>query len=427
MEADDKIITTVQRASPAGLVRGLRLDFRVLWAIADQGVVSLGNFLTTIILARAVTPAAYGLWSVIFGLILFLNVLPASLVNYPMSVRLASQDDSEASRMLTAALALTALLALPQVLILFTAAFLIAGPGIALTASVALVLWQLQETTRRAMMARLAFRTAVYTDAISYLGQAALCLLLARNGNLSPQVGFGAIGLTCGLAAIVQLWLLRIPLTLDVDIRQHASSFWATSRWILGSNLIATCSLQAVPWTLFFQRGPAAAAGYQAITNLVGVSHPIMLSLGSFLVPAVARARVKQGMRAARRIAFGQTVQAGLLLLPYMLALLVFPRALLGLFYGAGSSYLQLGGPLRLLAITYVLTYCSLAMKFFLNALETKNRAQFLIELCGAIFFGALLIPLTEAFGVSGAILATALSLVARLASNATLVRQVNV
>jgi O-antigen/teichoic acid export membrane protein len=426
MEADDKIITSVPGASRADLVRGFTLDFRVLWAIADQGVVSLGNFLTTIILARAVTPAAYGIWSVIFGLILFLNVLPASLVNYPMSVRLASHDDSEASRLLSAGLALTALLTLPQVLILFTASFLIANSTLALTASIALMLWQLQETMRRALMAQLAFRTAVYTDAISYLGQAALCWLLARNGNLSPQAGFGVIGITCGLAGIVQLWLIRIPLNLRIDIRHYANTFWATSRWILGSNLIATFSLQAVPWTLFFLRGPAEAAGYQAITNLVGVSHPIMLSLGSFLVPAVARTRVKQGMPAARRIAFGQAVQAGLLLLPYLLALLLFPRPLLGLFYGTGSAYLQLGGPLRLLAITYVLTYCGLAMKFFLNALETRNRAQFLIELCGAIFLGAMLIPLTQRFGVMGAIVATALSLVARLASNATLVRQVN-
>jgi hypothetical protein len=65
--------------------------------------------LTTIILARALTPAAYGLWSVIFGLILFLNVLPASLVIYPLTVRLAARDSIGDGSLVKAGLALTAL------------------------------------------------------------------------------------------------------------------------------------------------------------------------------------------------------------------------------------------------------------------------------------------------------------------------------
>ena len=106
MEADNRIVEAIRGSWPAR--RGLTLNLQSFWAIADQGVVSLGNFLTTIILARALTPAAYGLWSVIFGLILFLNVFSASLINYPLSVRLAARDDS-AGHLVNAALTLTAL------------------------------------------------------------------------------------------------------------------------------------------------------------------------------------------------------------------------------------------------------------------------------------------------------------------------------
>src|SRR4030095_3337931 len=94
MQADTRFVGTVQGSLPVGRGLGLTLNLQSFWAIADQGIVSLGNFLTTIILARALTPDAYGLWSVIFGLILFLNVFPSSLVNYPLSVRLAARDDS---------------------------------------------------------------------------------------------------------------------------------------------------------------------------------------------------------------------------------------------------------------------------------------------------------------------------------------------
>src|SRR5436190_20241866 len=134
MEADTRIMGTVQGSLPAGRSHGLALNFQNFWAIADQAVVSLGNFLTTIILARALTPEAYGLWSVIFGLILFLNVLPASLIIYPLSVRLAARDDVGSGSLVKVSLALTALLAVPQILILFTASVLVAHTGLGVCA-----------------------------------------------------------------------------------------------------------------------------------------------------------------------------------------------------------------------------------------------------------------------------------------------------
>jgi O-antigen/teichoic acid export membrane protein len=203
--------------------------------------------------------------------------------------------------------------------------------------------------------------------------------------------------------------------------------FWATGRWVLGSNVLANLNIQAGPWALFLFRGPADAAGFQAIANLIGVSHPIMLSLGNFLVPAVARVRVKQDLLAARRVALTQSTQAALLLLPLTLLFLIMPRPLLGLFYGSASPYAVLDGPLRLLALTYVLTFWALAIRYFLIAVESKNQAQFLIELSGSTLFIVALIPMTFRWGVPGAIVATGLSQAAKLASNLILMRQVGV
>jgi hypothetical protein len=132
---------------------------------------------------------------VIFGLILFLNVLPASLIIYPLTVRLAAREGIVDSSLVKAGLALTALLAAPQILILLAASLLVAHTGLGACAGFCLVAWQLQETTRRSLMARLAFGTALCTDAISYLGQAAVVWLCAREGHLSPEIAF-PVGLT---------------------------------------------------------------------------------------------------------------------------------------------------------------------------------------------------------------------------------------
>jgi O-antigen/teichoic acid export membrane protein len=424
MQADTRLVGTIQSSLPSGRGLGLALNLQSFWAIADQGVVSLGNFLTTIILARSLAPAAYGLWSVIFGLILFLNVLPASLVNYPLSVRMAARDDSS-GQLVKAALGVTALLAVPQVLLLFTVSSLVAHSALGLSAGVCLLLWQLQETTRRALMARLVFGQALFTDAISYLGQAALVWLFAHKYRTSPEIAFAIMGFTCGLAGVAQLWFLGASWKGNVNLQKQAAEFWSIGRWVLGSNLLANFNIQAGPWALFLLRGPAAAAGFQAVSNLLGVSHPIMLSLGNYLVPAVARVRAKLGVLQARRVALSQSTQAGLLLLPLILGLLILPRPLLGLVYGTASSYVALDWPLRLLALTYVLTYWAMAIRFFLIAVESRNRAQFLFELSWSVLFIVLLIPLTLRWGVAGAILATGLSQGAKLASNLVLMRQV--
>jgi O-antigen/teichoic acid export membrane protein len=202
------------------------------------------------------------------------------------------------------------------------------------------------------------------------------------------------------------------------------STFWNTGRWVLGSNLLTNLSLHAAPWALFLLRGPAEAAGFQAVSNLMGVSHPIVLSLGNVVVPAAARARVTAGLLAARRVALRHGSQAGLLLLPFAVILLIFPRQLLGLFYSSTSPYAVLEGPLRLLTIVYVLRYFSMTLTFLLNALE-KNRVQFVFELCGSLLLGGLVVPLVIWFGLSGAILAIGLLVAVRLTGNVLILRSV--
>jgi O-antigen/teichoic acid export membrane protein len=215
----------------------------------------------------------------------------------------------------------------------------------------------------------------------------------------------------------------RQPVTGALSLREWARSFWATGYWILGANLVTNFSIQAVPWALFLFRGPAETAGFQAISNLLGASHPVMLSLGNIVVPAAARARVKDGFLAARRVALRHTTQGGLLLLPYLAALLVFPGFLLTLFYGQGSQYVRLENALRLLTVFYALHYISLALRFLVNALE-KNRMQFVVEFCGSLLLTVLLVPLVLWFGLVGAILATGAWLAIRLTGNLIILRQ---
>lgn len=427
METDTKLPPALSQ------VQSLRQRRSRLWslfemkgvlAIGDQAVVSLGNFLTTIILARSFSPEVYGVWTVLFGFILFLNVIHASLITYPLTVKAGALDEAEMRQLVKGSLSLTVMVNVPLGLAFCGAAWLIGQPYLGLWGWLALFFWQLQEITRRALMARLAFRKALLSDAISYLGQAALVWLLAQTNALSLERCFIIVAATCGMAALVQalmLGLLRAGA--GFEFKNLAGAFWQTGRWVLWSNVATNFSIQIVPWSLFLLRGANDAAGFQAVSNLLGVSHPIMLSLGNIIIPAAAMARARDGLSAARRVAIVYAAQGGLLLLPYFAALALFPRQFLALFYSARSPYMELDGALRLFTAAYLFYYFSLVLKFLLNALE-ENRSQFIAELVSSLLLAVMIVPLVFAYGLTGGLVATGAWLCARFISNAIILRQ---
>jgi O-antigen/teichoic acid export membrane protein len=83
------------------------------WALADQGVVSLGTFLTSIVLARSLPPSQYGIYGVYLAVFLSLNTVHWSLVTYPLSTSGAASFPHALKPAATGALWLTAGLSLP--------------------------------------------------------------------------------------------------------------------------------------------------------------------------------------------------------------------------------------------------------------------------------------------------------------------------
>lgn len=430
MEARVKFRDTTHRPASeklqafGGRLTGL-LDLQGFWAITDQAVVSLGNFLTTIILARSFLPEAYGVWTVLFGLILFLNSIHASLISYPLTVMVATHDRDRDGHPISDALVLTVMLNLPLGLVVLGAGALIGRFTLGLWVWLALLCWQLQETTRRALMARFTCRKALLGDAISYLGQAGFVWTLSYTGGLSLARAFGIVAATCGLAALTQALQLREHIGWPSRWNQLTERFWKMGHWVLWSELASSFGFQATPWVLFLLRGAGAAAGYQAISNLLGLSHPVMLSLGNVIVPAAARARARNGLEAARRVALVHTTQGGVLLLLAFGILIAFPKQLLALFYGSGSAYLTLDQDIRLFAVVYFLFFISLAMKFLLNALQ-QTRRQFVAELVCGCWLGVIIVPLVLRFGLAGAIGALGLWFAARIICGAVILRKVS-
>src|SRR5437588_80841 len=77
-------------------------------AIADQAVISLGNFATAVLLARILAPDDYGIFAMLFGVMLLLNSAHAGLVIYPLSLEAAVAERFNLARIVAGALIVTA-------------------------------------------------------------------------------------------------------------------------------------------------------------------------------------------------------------------------------------------------------------------------------------------------------------------------------
>lgn len=361
------------------------------WSMVDQGVVSAGNFLTTILLARCLSQSEYGIYALIFAMMLLMNYLNSAVIAYGLSLHGAVGSEVElrsltgGSLVLAAGLALILGLATGSVAAFFHAAFL--APWILL----ALLFWQLQETTRRALMCRLRFRDAVGGDALSYLGQTACIAFLFFAHRLTITSAFGAIAATSAAAILLQARQLRLTRPDFRGALRLLPKFWGTGRWALLVVFTQAFIGQSLLWFLAF-RGIAEVASFQSILNLVRGTNPVMFAIGSVLLPTVASLQKNsgEGLRVARR--YG--LLGAVLLLPCYAAIFAFPGMVLRLFYGAGSPYVQSGTEVRVLVVGSALTYVThiLTMYYFgLSRSDVVFRSE-LVATATAVIGGLLLV-----------------------------------
>ena len=174
------------------------------WSMADQGAVSLGNFLTSILLARRFAPAEYGIYALLLATVFVLNSVQAAVITYPFSLEGAAESECDLQRRAGGSLVLTVLLAVALTVVLVVATVVLKRPAIWPYAALALICWQAQETARRALMTHGRHRDALWGDLLSYVGQAILLGLLLLWHGVTLESAFLVIALTSAVAAGLQ-------------------------------------------------------------------------------------------------------------------------------------------------------------------------------------------------------------------------------
>jgi O-antigen/teichoic acid export membrane protein len=391
---------------------------RLLWTLADQAVVSIGNFLTGNQLARHLPPEHYGAFGAMLETLLFFNSLQAAVVIYPMTMKRA-HEASRPQQIVTISLfftlALFPLLGTGMAAATYFAAqshqhsiFADSGTMLLILATMAaMLLWQGQELTRRALMADLRFAAAVPGDIVSYLGEFVWIYALAHTGlqnaggsNLTLPAAMISIAATSAIAMVIQALQVGMAWPRLADLRQMAGDFWHLGRWNLGASMTTLITSLGYIWTLQKVGGNTQVAAFAAVCLLLKLGNPLMSSAASLITPAVARAS-RQGPRVARRIIFKYGGAIAAIASPYVVLIFLFPTLALTILFGRNSPYLQFGSLLRIAIINYSMLYVCTVISAALNGMG-RARANFLAQLSYVVVTMGLGLPLTIHFQVSG-------------------------
>jgi O-antigen/teichoic acid export membrane protein len=396
------------RVSRSGLAHGF-------WVAGDQAVVSLANFLSTVIVGRVCGQEEMGIYGLAVSIFWLAAAIPNALVWTPYTSRAAGLTPRRraifAGSVTSHALAVAAVF---SVVLLSLSLLPLAGAidsdwfaAMCIALVPFTIMMMLREHIRRINLADLASRELLAIDLPIALLQMGLLLLLAKLGKLSAATALVAVAIA-SCVAIVWLVLNRDRFTFR---RRHAAIHWSHNqqfgRWLLFVSLAWLLGDSSYRWLVGSIHGLAALGQFSAAQSMVLALNPLLLTVNNLAQALSASALARGGIVELRRAAVRGTLLLFVVAGVGFACLAVIGGTLVELVFG--SQFTGLGGAVAAISLGMFANCLQFPVDAAMVALR-RGRAMTitaLVKLALAIGAGA---PLIAWFGLEGVGYAMAVS-----------------
>ena len=383
-------------------------------AAIDQGVISLSNFLATIILARHANPTELGVYGVGFIGLRLIRCLQEGLIIQPVNVFGAGLGEHEFKRYVTSSTFIQILLAFVSAAAIAVGGWVLTALGNDIAGPTLFALWfaalftQLQEHIRRVLYTRGEVFQAVINTVLANSSRLALMIVWANQSHLNGISSVHAIAWGSVCALLPGLWSTRHYWTRQSDNPLETwKKNWDFGRWMLGGTIASWVAVEFYPVLTAGMISFAAAGAYRALQNLVAPIHMLMRAIDTFLTPRAARIFTQGGHRALNRTMGFVYLIAGLPVVGMLFISVLFPRQILHLLYG--DTYLEYTRGILFMALFYALLFVSWPLQTILKAARL-SRPIFIANLIAIASMLTLGIWAISIWGVYGTILGQALN-----------------
>ena len=375
----------------------------------DQGVISLSNFLATIILARNVDPTQLGVYGVGFVTLRLIRSIQEGLIVQPMNVFGAGMEEEEFKHYATST-------SIFQIGLAFLSATVVAVCGWVLTEMgndtagptlfalwLPFLWWQLQEYLRRMLYTRGLVFKAVVNSVIANGVRLGIMIYLVGQGTLTGISGLEAIAWGSFVALFPSFWFTRHFWSRQLEnLRVTWRRNWAFGRWLLGSTLTNWVAVEFYPILTAGLISFAAAGAYRALQNLVAPIHLLLRAVDTFLTPRAANLYGKNGQAALTRTLRSVYLALGIPILGILIAAMLFGEEILFLIYG--DVYLEYSNGVVLMALFYALMFAYWPLQSIFKAAQL-SRPIFIANVLAIISMFTIGIWAIINWGVYGTIL----------------------
>jgi O-antigen/teichoic acid export membrane protein len=383
-------------------------------AAVDQGVISISNFVATIILARNVDLTQLGVYGVGFITLRLVRAFQEGLIVQPMNVFGASMDLDDFRPYATSTSLFQIGLALISALVVAICGWILtdlgndtAGPTLfALWFS--FLWWQMQEYMRRMLYTRGMVLHGLVISIISNVVRLALMVYLVSQGRLTGIAGLDAIAWGALAVMLPGLWFTRHFWTRKISVlRETWVQNWVFGRWILGGTITNWVAVEFYPILAAGLISFAAAGAYRALQNLVGPVHMLLRAIDTFLTPRAANLYTKGGISALTRTLRNIYLAVGIPIFGILIFAIIFSEQLLQLIYG--DTYTAYKDGVVLMAVFYLLLFAYWPLQSIFKAAQ-NSRPIFIANVLAIISMFTVGVLAILNWGVYGTIAGQALN-----------------
>lgn len=378
------------------------------YAAVDQGVISISNFVASILLARLVSPTQLGVYVLGFLAIYLMRSIQDGMIIQPMNAfgAVATPEDFK-GYFTTAAIHQIILASLSAVAALLTGWILTrlgndtVGPAV-FTLWFSFFTWQIQEFLRRTFYARSEVKKAVVLSVVSNLIRIGLIILLGSISEINGHTGLNAIGWGALAASLIGVWQARAYFTSKVpDLKAAWLHNWRFGRWILGASMADWMVMHLYPIIMAGMVSFAAAGAYQALQNLVAPIHVLLRATDTFATPQAAKAYHQSGFPRLKKYLKLIYLVSGIPIIALLILDLLYAPQLL--FLLKGDTYLPFADGIFVMALFYFFLYINWPLQIAFRAIR-EGKQIFIANLLAIISMVSVGIWLIHRWGLYGAI-----------------------
>jgi O-antigen/teichoic acid export membrane protein len=390
-------------------VAALAAKYRGFIALCDQGVISVTNFVTAMLIGRACGKAELGIYALAWSILSLANGISATLITSPCTILGPHFARARRRRYLGSLAVHQAVLSIVLALAMSTAAGLSAWAGwfsssissAVQTIALVIVFTSLREFVRTVSFAELRTDWALSVDLIASAVQLIGMLLLLHFRALGASQTFAILGIAATIASGIWLALNRGTVRLDArlfvpDLKRN----WAFAKWLLGSAVAWQVATYFYPWMLAAFHGTSATGDWAACAAIVAAANPIFLGLNNYVSPKIANVYAANGVTYMRRYVHRCSLTFAALLLPLVLTMAGTGNYFVSRIYG--NSYNGATVVILLLALNMLVN--SITNPFAQGLFNLKcAKADMLVNIISVTFLFTIGIPIVKLYAAVGA------------------------